>query len=212
MTTALTFNDVQFQTVTRNNQPWIMARQLAMALGYAREDSVLKIYERNKDEFSDTMTATVNLTVGITPTPVRIFSLRGCHLIAMLARTKVAKAFRRWVLDVLDSLAEKAAKPTRKALPLSRPLPRPALPQVRVAVPSCNKELRTAADIAEAIRLVEDIRERVRREHWPREIRCGNRRDEARYELQWDMFRACNASLKAAVAALCASAEVSDWA
>ncbi|GJC32652.1 hypothetical protein KAM398_26550 [Acinetobacter sp. KAM398] len=33
---------------------------------------------------------------------VRIFSLRGCHLIAMFARTDVAKAFRKWVLDVLD--------------------------------------------------------------------------------------------------------------
>lgn len=35
---------------------------------------------------------------------VRIFSLRGCHLLAMFARTPVAKAFRRWVLDVLDAL------------------------------------------------------------------------------------------------------------
>lgn len=34
----------------------------------------------------------------------RIFSLRGCHLVAMFARTPVAKAFRRWVLDVLDKL------------------------------------------------------------------------------------------------------------
>ena len=33
---------------------------------------------------------------------VRIFSLRGAHLLAMFARTKVAKAFRKWVLDVLD--------------------------------------------------------------------------------------------------------------
>lgn len=32
----------------------------------------------------------------------RIFSLRGCHLIAMFARTAIAKQFRKWVLDVLD--------------------------------------------------------------------------------------------------------------
>ena len=127
----------------------------------------------------------------------------------------------RWKIRYIEAfnamekaLAEKAAKPKRKALPLSRPLPRPALSQARVAVvsQSCNKELRTAADIAEAIRLVESIRERVRREHWPREFRCGDRRDEARYELQWDMFRACNSSLAAAAAALCASAEVGEWA
>lgn len=37
---------------------------------------------------------------------VRVFSLRGAHLIAMLARTDRAKAFRRWVLDLLDGPAE----------------------------------------------------------------------------------------------------------
>ena len=33
---------------------------------------------------------------------VRVFSLRGAHLLGMLANTDKAKAFRRWVLDVLD--------------------------------------------------------------------------------------------------------------
>ena len=52
MSQALCFNDVQFEIISRNGQPWITARQLSQALGYAREDSVLKIYERNKEEFS----------------------------------------------------------------------------------------------------------------------------------------------------------------
>lgn len=37
---------------------------------------------------------------------MRVFSLRGAHLIAMFARTPVAKEFRRWVLDILDRQAE----------------------------------------------------------------------------------------------------------
>ncbi|MDR5615566.1 MAG: hypothetical protein RAM38_15530, partial [Arsenophonus sp.] len=37
--------------------------------------------------------------------PVRIFSLRGAHLIAMFARTHIAKEFRKWVLDILDKQA-----------------------------------------------------------------------------------------------------------
>jgi prophage antirepressor-like protein len=47
------------------------------------------------------------------PPQVRVFSLRGAHLIAMLARTPVAKAFRRWVLDVLEkeTQAPAAANP-----------------------------------------------------------------------------------------------------
>jgi len=85
-------------------------------------------------------------------------------------------------------------------------------PLVRVVAPSCNKELRAAVDIAEAIRLVENIRSRVRREHLPRGYRIGDSRSSSRYELQWDMLRACNSSLGAAVAALCAAAEVGEWA
>ncbi|MDO9856783.1 hypothetical protein Q7453_12330, partial [Glaesserella parasuis] len=33
---------------------------------------------------------------------VRIFSLRGCWLLGMRSHTKVAKEFRKWVLDILD--------------------------------------------------------------------------------------------------------------
>ena len=113
MSQALCFNDVQFEIISRNGQPWITARQLSQALVYAREDSVLKIYERNKEEFSSMMSATVKMTVGLTEVVARIFSMRGCHLVGMLSRTPVAKAFRKWVLDVLDRLAaeERAALP-----------------------------------------------------------------------------------------------------
>ena len=40
---------------------------------------------------------------------VRIFSLRGAHLIAMFARTKIAKTFRKWMLDVLDEEVKNSA-------------------------------------------------------------------------------------------------------
>lgn len=41
---------------------------------------------------------------------LRIFSLRGCHLIAMFARTPVAKEFRKWVLDILDREVQPKSK------------------------------------------------------------------------------------------------------
>lgn len=45
----------------------------------------------------------INLTTsGNLKRAVRIFSLRGAHLIAMFARTKIAKEFRKWVLNILD--------------------------------------------------------------------------------------------------------------
>ena len=103
MTTQLAFHDTRFTIVPRNGQPWLTAAQIAQALGYAREDAVSRIYSRNSDEFTNGMTETVNLTVsGNLQRESRIFSLRGAHLLAMLSRTKLAKEFRRWVLDVLD--------------------------------------------------------------------------------------------------------------
>lgn len=105
MSQALTFNDVSLTPIIHQNSLWIRSVELARALGYSDESSVGRIYKRNAEEFTPEMTQvieisdTVNLTV-----PTRIFSLRGCHLVAMFARTPVAKAFRRWVLDVLDKL------------------------------------------------------------------------------------------------------------
>ena len=105
MEMALTFNGITLSPIPHQSSPWIRSVELARALGYSDESSVGRIYKRNAEEFTPEMTQvieisdTVNLTV-----PTRIFSLRGCHLVAMFARTPVAKAFRRWVLDVLDKL------------------------------------------------------------------------------------------------------------
>ncbi len=106
---SLAFRDIQFDVIDRNGQPWLKASQIAEALGYAREDAVSTLYRRNADEFTEAMTLNVKLTVkgyggGNSEKDVRIFSLRGAHLLAMFARTVVAKAFRRWALDVLDSV------------------------------------------------------------------------------------------------------------
>ena len=114
MTTALTFNDVTLSPITYQNSPWIRSVELARALGYSSEKSVSNIYNRNQDEFSNDMSVVINLSTTDNPAPSRIFSLRGCHLVAMFARTPVAKAFRRWVLDVLDKLdaEQHAASPS----------------------------------------------------------------------------------------------------
>ncbi|MDR2892985.1 MAG: hypothetical protein LBV80_07875 [Deltaproteobacteria bacterium] len=104
MTASLTFQSTTFDVIDHNGQPWIQARQLGKALGYARSDAILNIYERNKDEFSLGMSSSIELMEGGTLQNIRIFSLRGCHLLAMFARTDIAKQFRVWVLDVLETL------------------------------------------------------------------------------------------------------------
>ena len=107
MTTALTFNDVTLSPISHQNSPWIRAVELAKALGFKREDQAAKIYRAHADEFTPDMAQLVEITDNADsafPVKSLIFSLRGCHLVAMFARTPVAKAFRRWVLDVLDKL------------------------------------------------------------------------------------------------------------
>lgn len=109
---ALVFDDTVFTVVDRDGQPWLRGAEIARALGYAREDAVSRIYSRKADEFSEEMSQTVNLTVsqngGQLQREIRIFSLRGAHLLGMFANTPPAKRFRRWVLDVLEGKAQPA--------------------------------------------------------------------------------------------------------
>lgn len=118
---ALTFHTTQFDIIDRNGQPWLRGYQIGTALGYTNQPdtAIRKIFDRNADEFTSSMTALVELDTAGGKQQVRIFSLRGVHLLAMLSRTKVAKEFRHWVLDVLEGVAEAPAPAKRqpKALP-----------------------------------------------------------------------------------------------
>lgn len=101
MSNALAFRDVTFDVRIIRNTAYITSVQLAMALGYSKTNAVTKIYNRNADEFTSEMSVT---QIGSQENlqDARLFSLRGAHLVAMFARTPVAKEFRKWVLDVLD--------------------------------------------------------------------------------------------------------------
>ena len=100
---SLSFKNTHFQITDINGQPWLRGLQIASALGYKNPSSdITNLYDRNADEFTDSMTRVIELTTAGGKQQVRVFSLRGCHLLGMLARTKVAKEFRRWVLDVLE--------------------------------------------------------------------------------------------------------------
>ena len=122
MSQSLCFNDFTFSPITRDNQPWFKSSEIARALGYKREDKVTQIYQRNADEFTEGMTQLVEISTepqnevlgNFGTGRARIFSLRGCHLLAMFARTPVAKAFRRWVLDVIEQYGDR--------VPIERPI------------------------------------------------------------------------------------------
>lgn len=99
----LSFNNIHFHIVKRSSKVWLTASEISQALGYKNDNAVSRIYARNSDEFAPGMSQKVNLTLsGNLQKDVRIFSLRGAHLVGMFARTPIAKDFRKWVLDILD--------------------------------------------------------------------------------------------------------------
>ncbi|EEW2749596.1 TPA: hypothetical protein OZ096_004929 [Escherichia coli] len=97
---------------------WLTSSNLARALKYSNSRAVTMIYNKYANEFSSSMTRVLEVSTSENDVEVldlstskstrnlkkkvRVFSLRGAHLIAMFARTPVAKEFRRWVLDILD--------------------------------------------------------------------------------------------------------------
>lgn len=106
---SLSFHNVDFDIVDIHGQPWLRLPQIGVALGYANPYKVQQVFDRNADEFTDSMTQVIELPTAGGKQQVRVFSLRGCHLLGMLARTK---EFRRWVLDVLEKEISRNVQPT----------------------------------------------------------------------------------------------------
>ncbi len=114
----LNFHGVSLTPVDSISGVWLTSSDIAKALGYASSKSVSTIYSRNSDEFTSSMSMVIKMkTIGINNNlrekSVRVFSLRGCHLIAMFATTDKAKEFRRWVLDILDREVAKGTVPVK---------------------------------------------------------------------------------------------------
>jgi prophage antirepressor-like protein len=108
ITAKLAFQGACFTPLQREQQTWLKMSEIETALGYAAQGKTLaRIYARHADEFTKNMTRVVKLSTAGGKQAVRVFSLRGAHLLAMFARTDAAKAFRVWVLDILDRELEK---------------------------------------------------------------------------------------------------------
>lgn len=95
------FSGLQITIHHVNGLRWIQALDVGRALGYARADNILKVYDRHADEFGDRDTCTVNLTVQGQSRLVRLFSRSGATLLSMFANTARAKDFRAWAKKVL---------------------------------------------------------------------------------------------------------------
>lgn len=121
---ALKFHETIFDPVPHTvGEIWLRYHSLSEALGYSKAHSALNLYGLHPEEFTDRMTALVTLPSAGGPQQVRIFSLRGAHLLGMFARTARAAEFRRWVLDILEREAERSTPAA-----IEGPLPQPPAP------------------------------------------------------------------------------------
>lgn len=112
----LTFHNTTFAHMEIGGQVWLTASEVGEALGYADDKAIHRLYRKHADEFTSNMTGVVKVTTPGGMQDVRMFSLRGAHLMGMFSRTPVAKEFRRWVLDILD----REASESPDASPMSR--------------------------------------------------------------------------------------------
>ena len=111
MTNQLVFKNQTITPVIINNLPYLGVQQIAVALQYARKDIVNQVYNNHADEFTPDMSFLTTIDTAGGKQQVRVFSLRGCHLLAMFSKTPVAKEFRRWVLDLIEQRRQEVDKP-----------------------------------------------------------------------------------------------------
>lgn len=111
----LVFKGTALNPIIINNKPYLTIGQIANALQYGKNERVChfdtpfgkaqltKLFERHADEFTPEMSFTTQIDTAGGKQMVRVFSLRGCHLLAMFSKTPVAKEFRKWVLDLIEA-------------------------------------------------------------------------------------------------------------
>lgn len=98
----LVFKSQTIIPIIINNLPYLGYPQIADALQYRNARIISDLYNRHADEFTPDMSFLTTIDTNGGKQQVRVFSLRGCHLLAMFSKTPVAKEFRRWVLDLIE--------------------------------------------------------------------------------------------------------------
>lgn len=107
----LEFHNTTIRVIDRNGALWLPAADIARALYGSKggpqseapfEKRIRNLYARHSEEFTDRMTSLIEVQTAGGVQTVRVFSLRGAHLLGMLARSERAKEFRRWVLDTIE--------------------------------------------------------------------------------------------------------------
>lgn len=107
------FYGTPVRIIDHAGKKWLTAEEVGHCLGYAPDNArkgILKIYERNADEFTAADTGVVKLTTPGGLQDMRIFSVTGCNLLGFFSNTAKSKEFRLWAKQALAEKLE-AARP-----------------------------------------------------------------------------------------------------
>ena len=98
------FHDVDFDIIDHNGQKWVTVKALAEALGYEDHRALIKLIDRNPQEFRN-KTFVVKLTTNSPGRPdTTIINYNGVIRAAMLSDAPRASEFRDWAEEVLFSV------------------------------------------------------------------------------------------------------------
>ncbi|UCV26774.1 BRO-N domain-containing protein [Ferribacterium limneticum] len=93
-------SDLDFLEAFRSR--WLTTAQLAKELGYSHVQSVHSIYNSNTELFPDALSTFADVPTSGGTQRTRVYSLKGCYLLAMLATTPAAVKFRAAVLELIE--------------------------------------------------------------------------------------------------------------
>lgn len=156
----LNYDRTRLEGIRMEGQIWLRVRQIDAPLGLP-EKGVRKVYERNRDEFTPDDTRLIIEQTAGGAQQVRVFSLNGVRLLAMLARTDPAARFRRWVLDLLSGKAPLGLKAPGDLLEAVEGPPRLSdHPMVRSAI---QRSMEAGAVVSSAFRDARQMQREARR-------------------------------------------------
>lgn len=108
MTKYLTFSDKdqthQMELIEDEaGGQWIKGTELCQALGYKNPgQSAAGIYKHKKIEFPETMMRKMTVPTKSGKQEAIVFSVSGAYMLTFYSHTETAKAFRKWMMELID--------------------------------------------------------------------------------------------------------------
>ena len=91
------FDEIPMDIIEHEGQSWFKAEDIGRALGYSvPQESILKIFQRNENEFEGLSTKVTLTSVDGKQREQRVFSVHGIFHLITIAKTERGEELRKW--------------------------------------------------------------------------------------------------------------------